>query len=291
MQTAHQQRVRQELKSAGISGYALHKAEGRYLPQLIQDDEHIMAAAYGRTDIGSAMLIATDRRVLYLDKKPLMAVSDEISYEVVSGVGVSQEAGLFVAVTLHTRMGDYSIRYVNPSSARKFQRYIGKVRLEGSPRPDSRRTKPVATKQQMTTALIDARASAFIASHGIGVLSTMGRDGQLQGSVVYYVYDSGTSAIYMLTKSDTKKAHNILATHQVAFTVYDEAKRQTLQLQGVAEIEANQDTKNWVFQEISRPKQYQNGIDDPPVTTMQAGGYIVFRITPSTVRFSDYSKK
>lgn len=237
------------------------------------------------------MLIATDRRVLYLDKKPLMAASDEISYEVVGGVGVSQEAGMFVALTLHTRMGDYVIRYVNPNSARKFQRYIGKVRLEGSPRPDARRTKPVEHKAQLSSTLIEAQESAFLSSHNIGVLSTLGRNGLLRGSVVYYTYDPDAPAIHLLTKADTKKAHNILATHQAAFTIYDEAKRQTLQLQGIAEIEPDLSVKSRVFQEISSPKQYQDGVESPPVTGIDAGGYIVFRITPSTVELNDYSKK
>jgi general stress protein 26 len=290
MNTTHEKRIKQELRAVGISGYGLRKAEGRYLPQLIHDDEHIKAAVYGRTDAGSAMLIATDRRVLYIDKKPFMTISDEISYEVVGGVGISREASLFVGVTLHTRMGDYAVRFVNPKSAKTFEQYIGMVRLEGSPQPDTRRTKPIAAKQPHTIALIDAPASEFLTSHTIGVLSTIDRTGQLSGAVMYYTYTPMTGVIHVLTKSDTRKAHNILATHQVAFTVYDEPRRQTIQLQGYATIESDHTTKQTVFEAISAPKQYQSGDAHPPVARIQAGGYIVFRIEITNAAFSDYSQ-
>lgn len=290
MKAEHQQRIADELKRAGITGYALHKAEGRYLPQLIENDESIMAAVYGRTDYGSAMLVATDRRVLFLDKKPLMTTSDEISYEMIGGVGVSKESGMFVAVTLRTRVGDYVIRYVNQVSATRFQDYLRKTRLEGAPQNSDEATAPTSRMSSASTALIDAPASSFLADHSVGVLSTVGRDGQLWGTVVYYTYDPDIPAIYMLTKSDTQKTHNILATHQVAFTVFDEPKRQTIQLQGFAEIESDSAVKTKVFREISQPKQYQDGVKDPPVTQLQAGGYIVFRITITSVQFSDYSQ-
>lgn len=293
METMHAQRVKQELKAAGITGYALRKAEGRYLPELIRADEHIMAAVYGRTDMGSAMLVATDRRILYVDKKPLIAVSDEISYEVVGGVGVSKEAGLFVSVVLHTRMGDYSVRFVNPTSARKFSQYLGKVRLEGSPQPDNRRTKPVGQTKPSNAnhIIVDDKTATFIYAHNIGVLSTLDRQNQLHGSVVYYVFDKSVPAFYILTKTETRKAHNILATHQVALTVYDEPNRQSLQVQGLAEIEADATTKQYVFDTISQPKQYSSGSAYPPVTHIKEGGYIIFRINPTHLNLNTYTHK
>lgn len=42
---AHYQRVRQELKSAGISAYSMLKLESRGIHQVIEDGESIRAAA------------------------------------------------------------------------------------------------------------------------------------------------------------------------------------------------------------------------------------------------------
>ena len=293
MKNAHTIRVKEELSKAGISAYGLLKAEARYLPKIIQEDEHIMAAAYGRAEAGGAILVATDRRIVFLDKKPLIVTSDEISYEVVSGVGVGRESGLFASLTLHTRMGDYTVRFVSPPAAKKFEQYLMKMRLEGAPRPDSRRTKPVnptpdTAQLAPLPSVVDVKSAVFLENHDIGVLSTIGRTGQLHGSPVYYVYDRSLNLLYLLTKSDTTKAHNILATHNVAFTAYDEAARQMVQITGQAEIEADPAQRMTVFEQISAPKDYNGESHHPPVTKIQAGSFIVFKIIPTDMIFSEF---
>lgn len=59
------------------------KSEGRYLPEIIHDDEHIKGAWYGRYENGSAMLVATDHQVIFLDRMPLFTASDELT---ISGI-------------------------------------------------------------------------------------------------------------------------------------------------------------------------------------------------------------
>ncbi len=66
----HTNRIKQELKDAGLTSYGLLNSESRYLPQLIHEDEHIGGVVYGKHKNGLAMLVATDRRVIFLDKKP-----------------------------------------------------------------------------------------------------------------------------------------------------------------------------------------------------------------------------
>lgn len=69
----HRQRVISELKNAGMTTYGTMKMETEKLPSIIHDDEHIGGVVYGRTTgekIGSAMIIATDKRVIFLDVKP-----------------------------------------------------------------------------------------------------------------------------------------------------------------------------------------------------------------------------
>lgn len=297
MDKQHILRVKRELLEVGITGYALHRAEGRYLPQIIHENEHIKAAVYGRTDVGSAILVATDHRIIYLDKKPLMAICDEISYEVIAGVGIGRESGLFASVTLYTRMGNYSVRFVNPTAARRFDRFLGKVRLEGSPQPDSRRTKPIEKVKAPGSvlapkrALMDAAVERFLDDHELAVLSTLNRTGQLHGSAVYYVRLPETANIYILTKSETSKAHNIMATHQIALTVYDEQNLQTVQLSGTAEIEADLTIKQKVFDRINVVRQYGDEQHHAPVTKLTNGSFMVFRIAPTSAVFSDFRPK
>ncbi|MDZ7744579.1 MAG: PH domain-containing protein [Candidatus Saccharibacteria bacterium] len=138
-------RVFDELKSVGMGWYGLAHAEAQALPNIIHDYEHITGVVYGRHAEGFAMLIATDRRAFFLDKKPLFIKTDEISYDIVGGVSYGK-AGVFANVTLYTRIGDYTIGTMNDTSARKFVSYIESRCLEHSAIDDFRYRRAVHNK-------------------------------------------------------------------------------------------------------------------------------------------------
>jgi PH (Pleckstrin Homology) domain-containing protein len=119
----HLARIANDLKKLGVSKFGLMMAESKYLPKIIQSDEPITGVVYGHHEDGYAMLVATDRRVIFLDKKPLFTNQDDIDYGVVSGV--SNGHGTFAnTVTLHTRVKDYAIKTHNRKCALGFVRFI-----------------------------------------------------------------------------------------------------------------------------------------------------------------------
>ena len=126
-------RVKRELLDAGITMYGLLKSESRYLPKIIHDNESIEAVIYGQHNASSAMLIATDERIIYLDKKPMVEMFDEVSYEVVSGIEFDIHV-FFATIVLHTPVRNYEFKYVNLRCAEKFARHIEKHRLEREPK-------------------------------------------------------------------------------------------------------------------------------------------------------------
>jgi len=103
--------------------------ELRYLPQIIHPDEELGGIVYGQSKDGFALLVATDRRVIFLNKKLLFVNEDELNYRVVSGVSFSH-AGVGSTVTLHTKVKDYAIRTLNQRCAKKFVEYIELRSLE-----------------------------------------------------------------------------------------------------------------------------------------------------------------
>ncbi len=125
----HKQRIALELRKLGVSEFAMYRMESRYLPTIIHDKEHLRGVVYGHCKVGFAMLVATDRRVIFFDKKPLFVNKDELTYDVVSGVSFSA-AGLGSTVTLHTRVNDYTLRTFNRKCASTFVAYIESRRLE-----------------------------------------------------------------------------------------------------------------------------------------------------------------
>lgn len=284
MEQLRADRIAAELKAVGAGNLALHTPEGRALLQVIHEDEHIGGIVYGRYSEGLAWLIATDKRVIFMDKKPLFATTDEITYDIVTGTKMSR-AGFFTSVTLHTRVTDYSIRFVKSKCAKIFVRYIESRRLEstGVGAAASDDTPPV-----FTTPVSD-EAMTFVKEHDLAVLSTVDRTGNVHGAVVYYVMDK-RNFMYIATKSETDKGRDVYAHSQVAVTIHEAGTLQTAQLQGIATIETDQQIKDSVLAQIVQYRTYRNDKQLPPVTKIHNGSYIVIRIRPTTIVYRDYAK-
>jgi hypothetical protein len=129
-------RLRQELVKAGMTAYGLSKFNTRHLPSIIRDGEHVHGVIYGRHIEGPGflgwmdrMIVATDHRVISFNHKPGYTDDDIFTYDVINGVDAST-AGPFTAVTLETRSGKVTIRFVNKRCAEIFIKYIAKRRLE-----------------------------------------------------------------------------------------------------------------------------------------------------------------
>lgn len=136
---AHAERVKRELREAGVGALGLLKFGIRYLHRLIHQDEHVHGVVFGRYREAEGqpaweegMLVATNRRVLFVDRKPGYLKADDITYDVVSAVEASR-AGPFSAVTLYTRMGTFTIRFAKSKCAEIFVRYVENRRLESIP--------------------------------------------------------------------------------------------------------------------------------------------------------------
>lgn len=283
-------RIREELKAAGMTRYGLTKMATRELPRVIHDDEHIGGVIYGKVGgASSAMLVATDKRVIYIDRRAMFTATDELTYDVVSGIKVTS-SGPVTSVLLHTRVNEYSLHYVNPKCAQIFTSYIEKKRLEGGSynevtgRHSSKSQEPSGFVNILDKASID-----FLRSNDLAVLSTVDRNGNVHGSAVYYLVDKDNQ-VFVLTKSGTNKAKDVYAHNQVALTIFNEKSAQTLQIQGLAEFETSKRTKDLVIAQIEKPRQYNNEFHMPPVVKIQAGEYVIIRISPTEAKFTDYAK-
>lgn len=121
----HRDQIDTDLRDLGAVAYDLRLPETHTLPMIIHPHERIAGIVYGRYKkeegkvVGRGALVATDRRVLLLDKKPLFVRCDEISYGVISAITYSK-VWITGTIVLHTRMGDISIRTFNQNCAHKF---------------------------------------------------------------------------------------------------------------------------------------------------------------------------
>jgi len=125
-------RLEYTLRSLGAVWYNLRLPETHYLPEALSENEKIVGIVYGKytrtnafggtegsVTVGRGLIVATDRRVLLIDKKPLFVMCDEIKYAVISAIAYSRIA-IAGTITLHTAEGDIEIRTFNSKCARKF---------------------------------------------------------------------------------------------------------------------------------------------------------------------------
>ncbi len=119
----HENRIEQELRAAGMTWFGLMMAESRYLPRILNTDEHVKAIVYGWQPGAAVLLAATDHRIIYLDKKLLFVRDDEVSYDSVRGISFLS-AGLASTTILHTQVQDYTVRTFNRGCAKRFKEYV-----------------------------------------------------------------------------------------------------------------------------------------------------------------------
>lgn len=280
------ERIERELHNAGVYHSQRHPFTSNYLPRAIHDDEHIMAAVFGRRKESEGffgfvegMLVATNKRVIFLDHRPGYTTMDEIAYDNVSGINLSTTL-LYASVTLFTKIANYKLSFANHTAAQKFTEYIEAHTIDDNPASSERPAYEVAIRD-------DARA--FIQSHEVGVLSSIDRTGTVSGATVYYTMRD--DYVYFMTKEATRKADSIMGNQHVAFTIFDAAKLQTVQLQGIVEQVHDDKLEMEVASAIVHPRTYEDGSHKPPILRMKPGGIQTYRIIPTKFDFVDYSKR
>lgn len=127
LQRMQKQHTHTMLRRIGAVLYDLWLPETSTLPLVIQPGETVQGIVYGRYKhdefshvlIGRGALIATDQRLILLDKKPFYLRYEEIAYESVTGA-MYGKAGPAGTVTVCSRTANISIRTFNQRAAHAF---------------------------------------------------------------------------------------------------------------------------------------------------------------------------
>lgn len=122
--------VRQQLRDVGLSSLDLMKPETHSIAKLLHKNEKILGAMVGYLENGgSALLVATNLRVVCLNQIPLFTNMDEMKYDAINAV--STDSGRWSAtVTLHTDIKDFTFHSVTLSAAAQFVESIEKVSID-----------------------------------------------------------------------------------------------------------------------------------------------------------------
>lgn len=120
-----QEDVRRQLKAIGADYRFLGRYEIRELPKILFDDEYLVHVVFGRYAGGFALLVATNQRVLLIDKKPLYLTLEDIRYDMISDM-VFNHRLLDTSVTLGTVHKSITFVAYNQDRLRDMTTYVQK---------------------------------------------------------------------------------------------------------------------------------------------------------------------
>lgn len=115
--------VRFQMRLLGYSGLLLKRGEVRELPQLLRSDELINAAIYGSYSGGFGMLVATNQRLLFVDRHFMQRHITDIPYENINSVQL--DIGILTAtITIYASTGTVALSGMAIRRARRFFNYV-----------------------------------------------------------------------------------------------------------------------------------------------------------------------
>lgn len=116
-------KIESMLAKVGVYNKYWGRAEIHELCRILMDEEEIIAAVNGRYEGGWAMLVATDRRLLLVDKKPWFLGLEDIRYDMIAEVAFT--AGVLDStITIRTINKSLSFRSVRQNKLRVMTAFI-----------------------------------------------------------------------------------------------------------------------------------------------------------------------
>ena len=129
----------------------------------------------------------------------------------------------------------------------------------------------------------------FLHQHPVGVLSSVGPNGDPHGVVIYFMIDKAFN-ISFLTRDGTRKYDNLKHHPHIMLTVFEPKSQATVQVTG----RATELTKSYEINSIAggmlSVSQKVSGSELPPITKLEEGNFVAFKIEPVQIRMAVYSR-
>lgn len=121
MTTQHS--LNRQLKSLRLRFKFFGRSESRELQRILNPEEQIMECAYGFYQGGSGLLVATDQRLLLVDKRPFYLNLEEIDYREINKLSFTPS---WVQASIYVKAGMRVLHFKSFSDARlrRLNEYI-----------------------------------------------------------------------------------------------------------------------------------------------------------------------
>lgn len=130
-------------------------------------------------------------------------------------------------------------------------------------------------------------ARSFIKAHTLGTLATVSETGPHARTIYYATNDQ--FEIFFVTLAGTRKVVDINGDHRAAFVISDENAPQTLQMEGTLLELPDTTIADPMVKELLDTLM-ERGSHFAPVTHMDASSILFYKLTPTWMRWGDFTK-
>lgn len=128
----------------------------------------------------------------------------------------------------------------------------------------------------------------FLQGKNIAVLATADSNCEPHAAAIYFTFDPQTMDFFFVTREDTAKNYNLEHNARAALVINETDYLTTVQVRGAVAQEADQAKRESVITNIWRSAIADGQADAPPFAKMEAGGYVVYRLTPKSIRKASF---
>lgn len=118
-----QKTIDSQLKITGLRFRLFGRSEIRELKNVIQPNENIIQCAYGYYQGGSGLLVATNKRVILIDKRPFFLNFESIAFENIKSIDFGARF-LQGSVYVHAGLKKLIFRSVSDARLREICKYV-----------------------------------------------------------------------------------------------------------------------------------------------------------------------
>lgn len=127
----------------------------------------------------------------------------------------------------------------------------------------------------------------FLKQNSTAVLATASKGGEPHAATIYYMVDEDLN-FYFITKRDTTKSQNLKDGGRAALAIHEATTQTTVQVVGKVEEEVGVDKTQKTFRDILKISMATSESGTPPISKLQAGPYVAYRLTPDSVRMASF---
>jgi general stress protein 26 len=128
----------------------------------------------------------------------------------------------------------------------------------------------------------------FLKRNHVAVLATADKKtGQPHAATVYYATDSQMN-IFFVTKEQTAKNKNLEQNPLAAIAIYEAPTQTTTQIAGPVTRIEDKTMMEKALRIMSKYSQETAQTDETPISKLNAGEYILYKLWPQSIRMGEY---